>query len=152
MRFKRQRGAQAVEFALVLPLLVLIIFAVIDFFLLAYNKAVITNASREAARRAIILTTADWSEPTVRQVACNHLRNALVSIGTTPIASDCGGATDPRIEVEPATAPGFSDTVSVTVRYTVQGFTLGSLWNLGNQDNSVGAPVEVSATTRMSHE
>ncbi len=152
MRFKRQRGAQAVEFALVLPFLVLIIFAVIDFFLLAYNKAVITNASREAARRAVILTTADWSEVGVRQVACNHLRNALVSLNAAPIASDCGGASDPRIDITPTTAPGFNDTVSVTVSYTVQGFTLGSLWNLGNQSNSVGAPVVVSATTRMSHE
>ncbi|MCK5219206.1 pilus assembly protein, partial [bacterium] len=47
---KNQRGAAAVEFAIVLPLLALILFGTIDFALLFYNKQVLTNASREGAR------------------------------------------------------------------------------------------------------
>lgn len=45
--FSSQKGASAVEFALVLPLLMLILFGIIEFSLLMYNKAMITNASRE---------------------------------------------------------------------------------------------------------
>ena len=52
--FKNQRGGAAVEFAIVVPLLVLILFGTIDFALLFYNKQVITNASREGARSAIV--------------------------------------------------------------------------------------------------
>mgnify|MGYP002639395497 CR=1 FL=1 len=52
--FKNQRGGAAVEFAIVLPLLALILFGTIDFALLFYNKQVITNASREGARAAIV--------------------------------------------------------------------------------------------------
>lgn len=48
-----QKGAAAVEFAIVLPLLVLLVFGSIEFGLLLYNKQVITNAGREGARRAI---------------------------------------------------------------------------------------------------
>jgi Flp pilus assembly protein TadG len=45
-----QRGAALVEFALVLPLLLVILFGIIEFSIMMYDKAVITNASREAAR------------------------------------------------------------------------------------------------------
>lgn len=54
--FKCQKGASAVEFAIVLPLLLLFIFGIIEFGILFYNKAVITNASREGARTAILYT------------------------------------------------------------------------------------------------
>ena len=47
MKIKDQDGATVVEFALVLPLLVVFIFGIIEFSLLLYNKAMITNASRE---------------------------------------------------------------------------------------------------------
>ena len=51
---KNQRGGAAVEFAIVLPLLAIILLGTIDFALLFYNKQIITNASREGARAAII--------------------------------------------------------------------------------------------------
>ena len=49
-----QRGAAAVEFAIIAPLLFTIIFGIIEFSLLFYDKAVITNASREGARFGIV--------------------------------------------------------------------------------------------------
>ncbi|NJD57226.1 MAG: pilus assembly protein [Nitrospirae bacterium] len=51
---KRQSGASAVEFAILLPFLVLLVFGIIEFGLLLYNQQVITNASREGARAAIV--------------------------------------------------------------------------------------------------
>lgn len=53
MTIKNQKGAAAVEFAIVLPLFVIIVFGIIEFSLLFYAKAVITNASREGARLAV---------------------------------------------------------------------------------------------------
>ena len=41
-----QKGAAAVEFAIVMPLLVLLTFGIIEFSILFYNKAMVTNASR----------------------------------------------------------------------------------------------------------
>ncbi len=48
-----QSGAAAVEFAVLLPLLVVLVFGTIEFGLLCYNKQVIINAGREGARVAI---------------------------------------------------------------------------------------------------
>jgi len=50
-----ERGASAVEFALVLPLLLILLFGIIEFSIILYDKAMITNASREGARAGIIV-------------------------------------------------------------------------------------------------
>jgi len=50
-----QEGAAAIEFAIILPLLLLFIFGIIEFSLFLYNKQVITNAAREGARRGVIM-------------------------------------------------------------------------------------------------
>jgi hypothetical protein len=49
-----QKGAALVEFAIVLPILLVLVFGIIEFGFLLYNKAVITNASREGAREGIL--------------------------------------------------------------------------------------------------
>jgi hypothetical protein len=56
MRIKSasQKGAALVEFAIVLPILLILVFGIIDFSILLYNKATITNASREGARTGIV--------------------------------------------------------------------------------------------------
>lgn len=58
-----QKGASAVEFAIVLPLLFTIIFGIIEFGIIFYNKAVITNASREGARFGILAEVAVYPTP-----------------------------------------------------------------------------------------
>lgn len=47
-----QRGAAAVEFALVFPMLVLLVFGIIDFGLLVNANVTVANATRDAARTA----------------------------------------------------------------------------------------------------
>jgi len=53
-RLKLQTGANLVEFALVTPLLLMIVFGIADMSLALYDKAVITNASREGARAGMV--------------------------------------------------------------------------------------------------
>ena len=50
----KRDAVAAVEFALVLPVLLLILFGIINFGTLMYDQAVITNAAREGARWASI--------------------------------------------------------------------------------------------------
>jgi hypothetical protein len=54
MKFKSQAGASVIEFAVILPLLVVLVFGIIEFGMLLYNQQVITNASREGARAGIV--------------------------------------------------------------------------------------------------
>lgn len=53
LRRRAQRGAAAVELALVLPVLLLVIGGVVDFGRALYTKVIITNAAREGARAAV---------------------------------------------------------------------------------------------------
>jgi Flp pilus assembly protein TadG len=77
MMFRNQKGGAAVELAIALPLLAIILFGTIDFGLLMYNKQVITNASREGARSAIVEGNQDAGgnptavNVTVMQSYCN---------------------------------------------------------------------------------
>lgn len=57
MNVQTQKGAAVVEFAVILPLLLLIVFGIVEFGLIFYNQAILTNASREGARRAIVYRT-----------------------------------------------------------------------------------------------
>ena len=57
MNIKSQKGAAVVEFAVILPLLLLIVFGIVEFGFIFYNQAILTNASREGARKAIVFRT-----------------------------------------------------------------------------------------------
>jgi Flp pilus assembly protein TadG len=65
MKLRTEDGAAAIEFALVLPILLLLVFGIIEFGFALYNKEVITNASREGARYGII---AGDPRPTTAQI------------------------------------------------------------------------------------
>lgn len=54
-----RRGAALVEFALVLPLLLVLIFGIIEFGIIIYDKAMVTNAVREGARTGIVFRAYD---------------------------------------------------------------------------------------------
>jgi Flp pilus assembly protein TadG len=49
---RTDRGASAVEFAVVFPLLIMLVFGIIEFGLLVNTNVVVANATRDAARTA----------------------------------------------------------------------------------------------------
>jgi len=61
MARRDQEGAAAVEFALLLPLLVLLLFGMIEFGLAFNTRIQATNAAREAARMAVVGVD-NWSD------------------------------------------------------------------------------------------
>ena len=61
MSSRGQDGAAAVEFALLLPLLVLLLFGFIQFGLAFNTRIQATNAAREAARQAVVGID-DWND------------------------------------------------------------------------------------------
>ena len=115
MKAKRQEGASAVEFAIILPLLLILVFGIIEFSILFYDKAMITNASREGAREGIVyrydpdsgLNHPDDAEivATVDQYVQNH----LISFGSSSVVTTTITRT--------GDAPGNSLTVTVNYGY-----------------------------------
>ena len=166
MKRNIQKGAQAVEFALVLPFLILILFAVLDFGILVYDKSIITNASREAVRSGTILSGATWN-PTqialIKKVACDYAKSALITVSTGTRTSTCTGAADPVINLYSGptancpgptgtSTPNFKDPVAVTISYAVKGFSLGTWWSLGTGPTAIGSAITLTSCTQMNHE
>jgi Flp pilus assembly protein TadG len=110
---REQKGASAVEFALILPLLVVFVFGIIEFGLLLYNQQVITNASREGARAGIVQPPG-VSFATIQGVVQTYTSNHLVTFTS--------GVVTPTVTVLNTTTGGnvcvsFSDNLRVTVTY-----------------------------------
>jgi Flp pilus assembly protein TadG len=53
-RLRSERGAELIEFALIVPLLVFVIMALVDFGFLLQRFEVVNNAAREGARMAVL--------------------------------------------------------------------------------------------------
>ena len=93
MKIREQRGWAAVEFAIVLPVLVSLLFGSIEFSLLLYNQQIITNASREGARFGILMDTPRKSEDQIRATVENYCAGLLVSFGDDiPLSVEVTGA------------------------------------------------------------
>ena len=132
-----ERGVAAVEFALVLPLLLGVLLAVIELGLMVYDQAVITQASREGARAGIVLREPKPTESEIRQVVINHTQGALMTLR---------GSSAPQVTVLQSSPAAFPNPLQVTVRYTFSGLAVAPL--LGALDQ----PVVLSATTTMVNE
>jgi Flp pilus assembly protein TadG len=85
-----ERGANLVEFALVLPLLVLLLAGVADFGRAFNNYMIITNASREGARYA---SRFPWLENETKQAAIREAANWGVPLTSGNITVNGVGAT-----------------------------------------------------------
>jgi Flp pilus assembly protein TadG len=90
----RERGAAAVEFALLLPLLMLIICGIIDFGRALNAQITLTQAARQGARLAA-LGSANVSSQT--QSAATGLSNVTVTVTTCPSGATAG--TDATVKV-----------------------------------------------------
>ena len=80
-----ERGAAAVEFAMIAPILVLITFAILEFSLVLFEQHRATEATRRGARQAVIAEAiADLSTLSpVTPVTCKSVSGTI----------DCGGIT-----------------------------------------------------------
>jgi hypothetical protein len=89
-----ERGATAVEFAIVLPLLLLVVFGVIEWGLYMYNRQVITNAAREGARYGVLMRMAprdvtDTDEDqAIKAKVLEFAGNRLITFGTDELTAE----------------------------------------------------------------
>lgn len=97
---RRRLGAAMVEFAVVAPVFFLVIIAMVEFGRMIMVQQVMTNATREGARRAVIEGA---TEQEVRTLVENYLTNTGVNGATVDVTpSDLltlGFGDDVRVEV-----------------------------------------------------
>lgn len=130
------RGAAAVEFALVLPLLVFVLFGIIEFGFLLCDKAIITNASREAARRASVYNRSPVAD----------IKNAIADeYGALPIQVPSAPFTAADVDIQLNNPAGY---VTATVRYNYNFFIVPDLEILFAAESPPDT-VSLTATTVM---
>ncbi len=108
MKIKDQKGVAAIEFAIILPVLIVLLFGFIEFSILLYDKAMLTNASREGARAGIVYSDPNpITDNDIRAVVNNYCASHLISFGT-------GSAVNTAIS---RTMESFGNALTVTVTY-----------------------------------
>lgn len=83
---QKEDGQALVEFALVLPILLILLCGIVDFGWIYYNQITLNNAAREGARYAVIHydPTIDWKEE-----ATDKMIRSMVGVkSATAIVSD----------------------------------------------------------------
>ncbi len=134
----RKRGAVAVEFALTLPLLLILLFGIVEFGVMMYDQAVITNAAREGARWGAVQSallvpqpvncsatglstlmgsgcTGTGTASSACQVASNYSTNYLITFGssaTPSITVNC---------ITPSNGTTAASALQVQVNYSYSG-------------------------------
>jgi Flp pilus assembly protein TadG len=137
--FMSETGAELVEFALALPVLLLIMTAIVDFGLAFQRYEVLTNASREGARVSVL---PGYGEADIRARVNQYLQGTSLSEATV------------TTEVGPAQAlavggAGCITVTPVTVSYDHQFMFVGGIMSFFG--SGLGTRT-ISATTSMRSE
>jgi Flp pilus assembly protein TadG len=99
-----------VEFAIVAPLFVSLLFGAIEFGLIIYTQGMLAHASREGARFGVIYATPRRTQSEIQAVVQNYLNKVNLTSTATVTVTGAGGASG---------AP-----LSVGIDYTYQFFVL----------------------------
>jgi len=117
---RRDRGASAVEFALVAPLLIALLLGIVAFGHAFHVQSVLSNAARDAVR--IVSLSNASNEPDPHTVA----REAAISSAQPSV-----GLTQEHIDISEACGPAdgaTSDSATVTITYPLE--LLGGIGNI----------------------
>ena len=87
---KGQLGQGLVEFALIIPLFLLLVFAMVDFGMGFYSWITVTNAAREGARVGAVRADSATITQRVKDTA-GSLNNANLSVSVTNAQGTTGG-------------------------------------------------------------
>src|SRR5512139_2019885 len=138
---KKTRGASAVEFGVILPLLVFLVFGIIELSFALYDKAMITNASREGARAGIVYRIPTVTNSEITGVVNNYLGRHLINLGgkRSPSSDPVTGAT--VLVMRSGSSPG--SELRVRVGYTYSFLVLPRI------SHDLGRGINMSAETVM---
>jgi len=134
-RTRRRRGAAAVEFGIVAPIMLLAVFGLIEFGRMIMVKQSVTNAAREGCREAALATTLSTSD--VDTVVRNHLKAVV------PNYSDTSKL---RVTCNPDSLSGIASGTPITVDVAVNFSDVS--WLPGGFMNLAGNPEIAAESTK----
>lgn len=123
-RTRDERGAAALEFGLIAPVLILLVFGIVDFGLMINRDMIVGSASRDGARQASLGAT--YSE--IRTAVQTELTQNGIAAGPKTVITVCAQALSTACTADSGSTnyatravPGAN--VAVTVRYQYEWIT-----------------------------
>ena len=98
-KLSRQSGVSAVEFGLVLPLLLVLLLGLIDYGWVFFVRLNMTNAAREGARVGVTREDPAVARDAAESAARNYLAAAGISTVNTVSATEPDGSADAHVKV-----------------------------------------------------
>jgi Flp pilus assembly protein TadG len=95
IQIRNEQGQTMTEFALVLPVLALILFAVIQFGIVFNNYVTLTDATRAGARKAAVARR--LGDP--RGACISAIRRSATDLDQSQLSPDCQSTWDPGSDV-----------------------------------------------------
>ncbi|TET50819.1 MAG: pilus assembly protein [Actinomycetota bacterium] len=93
---KKEKGASAVEFALILPILIILIFGIFEFSIAFNNYITITHAAREGVRLAAV----DLNNPDLKNIIIERAYPLNINEDDIAISTPEGTEIGDPVEVE----------------------------------------------------
>ena len=133
---KDKNGLAMTEFVIVAPVLLILLFGILEFGLVLYDKAVLTNAAREGARHGIVFFDGR-DEATIETNAVNAVtfycdNNHLYSFDST-------AAIDPDADVVGSET---GSILTVTVTYPYKFLVFAGLMKIFGSDGTITLSAE----------
>jgi len=127
-RMQEERGQTTTEFAIVLPILCLLLFGVIQFGILFNNYVTLTDAVRAGARKAAVSRQIQGTTP--QQACIDQIRASASDLDQSKLQPDCVSDFQP------------TSTVTVTATYPYSISLLGLVVASGNLKSTTQERVE----------
>ncbi len=148
---RNEEGVAAVEFAIIASLFFVLLFGIVEFSLALYDKAVITNASREGARKAILFNAdlanpgqiLPFSQSDISDHVNAYIPDRLVPFGGPPVVTVEADPTVNYVDLDGDGQLSRGDTRIVRVLYTYNFLVLPNFLT------SLTGGLNLDAETRM---
>jgi Flp pilus assembly protein TadG len=139
-----QNGGALIEFAIVLPILMLLVAGIADFGILFYDKQVLTNACREGARAGIVYQLdADGNKEIITEA---DIQDVVENYCKDKRLWTFGGSSLPATTAPGVNSLAYPSDLTVTASFTYT-FLLSSILNMFGGD--FGPTLDISAFTVM---
>jgi Flp pilus assembly protein TadG len=133
-RTSNQRGQAVIELALTLPLLLVVVFGIIDFGFMFQRYEAVTNAAREGARLGVLAdyTATEAQNRALDYLVASGLNGPIRACGTGTVVrnSRCAQMTTSTVPVVGSTPAKTVDQVIVIVEYDHQYQFVGPILGL----------------------
>ena len=151
-RTANERGQAVIEMALTLPLLLIVVFGIIDFGFMFQRYEAVTNAAREGARLGVLpdYTAAEAQNRAIDYLRASGFNGTVRACGGAVVRSTmCAAMTTSTVPVAGSTPPRSVDQVTMIVEYDHEYSFLGPMMSLFG---SSWGSIRIRAGSSMRHE